>query len=325
MPKAVLFRQREDGSKGLDYVAVAAPKRPGPGQALVRHTAIGVGFYDIDACRGLRAAPALPFVPGIEACGVVEEAGAGVSFKKGDRVAYCTARYGAYSEFRLIPADLLVGVPDGVPDKIAAAALSKGMTAHMLLCRAFAVKPEHAVFIHAAAGGVGHILCQWAKNIIGAKVYGMVGHEKKEATAVRCGAESVVEGKLDPAEFVRGRTEGKGADVVYDGVGAATFDRSLDIARPFGLVVSYGQSSGPVPERNVRMLDKKCLYLTRPCLHAYKASRRELVLTAIELFNHIEKGKLKILVGGTFKLQDVAKAHEALAARGTVGSLVLEP
>ncbi|MET0155507.1 MAG: zinc-binding dehydrogenase [Rickettsiales bacterium] len=324
--KATVFMTTGQGGPRLEYTDVPGPKRPGPGEILVRHTAIGAGFFAIDACRGLRAAPPPPFIPGIEAAGVVEMAGEGSNFSPGDRVAYGTARFGAYAEMRTMPAALAVGIPDGVPDEIAAAVISKGMVAHMALCRVFSVKKEHRIFVHAAAGGVGHIISQWASNAIGATVLGCVGAEDKIPTAEKSGCNAMTVGAQNVEEFVARFTDGEGVDVVYDGVGGTqSLGISVAAARPFGLIASLGQSAGEIPPVNVRLFDKKNLYFTRPVLQRYKSDRRELTLTAVELFTLVERNKIRPVVDSVMPLSAAATAHKKLLARANKGVILLRP
>jgi NADPH2:quinone reductase len=323
MPKAIRFH-RTGGPEvlSLDEVEVGAP---GPGEARVRHTAVGVNFVDTYHRTGLYPLP-LPSGIGVEAAGVVEAVGPGaVDVRPGDRVAYA-ATPGAYAEARLIPADRLVKLPDGISDRQAAAVMVKGLTVHALLRRTHAVEPGETVLFHAAAGGVGLIAIQWLKAI-GATVIGTVGSDEKAALARAHGCDHVVVyTREDFAARVREITGGAGVPVVYDSVGKATFEGSLDCLRPLGLMVSFGNASGPVPPFDVGVLGRKgSLFLTRPTVFTYIARREDLLRGAAELFEMIRTGKVKVEIGGTWKLAQAAEAHRALQSRATTGSLLLLP
>jgi NADPH2:quinone reductase len=313
------------GPEVLRWELVELPP-PGPGEVRVRHKAIGVNFIDTYYRTGLYSTT-LPTVLGTEAAGVVEELGEGVTtFAKGNRVAYATGPLGAYSEARNIPASHLVEVPDDVDDATAAAVMLKGMTAQYLVRRTYAVKKGDTILVHAAAGGVGLILCQWAKHL-GATVIGTVGSEEKAKLAREHGCDHVVFYRTEdvPAR-VREITNGARVPVVYDSVGKDTFHASLDCLRPRGLLVTFGQSSGPVPPFDPRLLQQKgSLYLTRPTLLHYVADRSELEATARELFEVIESGAVRIRVAQTYPLRDAERAHRDLEARKTTGSTVLLP
>ena len=299
---------------------------PGPGEALVRQTAIGLNFIDIYERTGLYPG-ALPMGLGREAAGVVEAIGSGTkSLKPGDRVAYASGQPGAYADQRLLPADRLVKIPDGVSDRLAAAAMLKGMTAQFLLRRTFRVKAGSVAVVHAAAGGVGLIATQWARHL-GATVIGVVGSEAKAAVAREHGCHEVlILGRDDLPARIRALTKGQGADVVYDSVGKDTFLPSLDSLRPLGMMVTYGNASGPVPPFQPLELAKRgSLFLTRPTLFHYIARRQDLERAARELFAVIGSGAVRIEVGQTYALRDVAQAHRELEGRRTVGSTVLLP
>ncbi|MBX3190514.1 MAG: quinone oxidoreductase [Labilithrix sp.] len=297
----------------------------GPGEVRLRQTAVGLNFIDTYHRTGLYPVP-LPAVLGSEAAGVVEAVGEGVdSFARGDRVAYATGPMGAYAEARNVPASVLVKVPDGVDDRTAAAAMLKGMTAHYLLRRIHPVKKGDTILVHAAAGGVGLIMCQWAKHL-GATVIGTVGSEEKAALARAHGADHIVMyGSEDVAKRVR-EVAGGGVPVVYDSVGRDTFAASLDALAPRGLLVTYGQSSGPIPPFDLRLLAQKgSLFVTRPTLFDYVRARAELDAAARELFDVIASGAVKIRIGQTYPLREAARAHADLGARKTSGSSLLLP
>ncbi|HSN92261.1 MAG TPA: quinone oxidoreductase [Anaeromyxobacteraceae bacterium] len=323
MPKTIRFH-RTGGPEvlSLDEVEVG---RPGPGQARVRHTAIGVNFVDTYHRSGLYPL-SLPSGLGVEAAGVVEEVGPGVSeVAPGDRVAYA-ATPGAYAEARLIAADRLVKLPEKISDRQAAAMMVKGLTVQALLRRTHRVEPGETVLFHAAAGGVGLIAVQWLKAI-GATVIGTVGSEAKAALARAHGCDHViVYTREDFTKRVREITGGEGVPVVYDSVGKDTFEGSLDCLRPLGLMVTYGNASGSVPPFDVGVLSRKgSLFLTRPTIFTYIARREDLLSGAAELFEMVLSGKVKIEIGGTWPLAQAAEAHRALQGRSTTGSLLLLP
>ncbi|HET6465942.1 MAG TPA: quinone oxidoreductase [Nitrospiria bacterium] len=300
---------------------------PGPGEALVRQTAVGVNFIDVYHRRGLYPLPSLPAGIGSEAAGRVETVGPGVTdVAVGDRIAYAGGPTGAYCDARVLPAHRLVKLPDGISDSQAAAMMLKGMTAEYLLRRAFTVKPGDTILFHAAAGGVGTIACQWAKQL-GATVIGTVGTRNKAAIASAHGCDHViVTGEEDFVARVREITRGEGVPVVYDSVGKDTFMRSLDCLKPRGMIVSFGQSSGMIPPLDITILSSKgSLFLTRPSLMHYVAKREELSACAAALFDAVLHDGVKIEIGQTYSLQDAAKAHADLEARKTTGSTVLIP
>ena len=299
---------------------------PGPGQARVRHTAVGVNFIDTYHRTGLYPLP-LPAVLGVEAAGVVEAVGAGVAHvRAGARVAYAGGAPGAYAEARVMAADRLVPLPQGVDDRTAAAMMLKGLTVQYLVRRTHPVKAGETVLWHAAAGGVGLIACQWLKAL-GATVIGTAGSEEKAALARAHGADHVVVYTRESfPEKVRELTGGKGVPVVYDSVGKSTFLGSLDCLQPLGLLVSFGNASGPVTGVDLGILSQKgSLYLTRPTLNTYTATREALEAAAAELFEMVRSGKVKIEVGGTYPLSEAARAHRDLESRKTTGALVLVP
>ena len=323
--KAVRVHQH-GGPEALRYENVDIPV-PGAGEVLVRHAAIGLNFLDVYYRSGLYPAPnGLPLTPGGEAAGVIEAVGAGVTdLRKGDRVAYTTP-LGAYAEQRVIPADRVVKVPDGVSDEQAAAMMLKGLTAAYLLLRTYKVQEGETVLFHAAAGGVGLLFGQWAKHL-GATVIGTAGSPDKVELALAHGFDHVIDyRKQDFVAEVNRLTDGRKCDVVYDSVGKDTFAGSLDCLRPLGMLVSFGQSSGPIPPFNLAVLSQKgSLFLTRPTLFSYIAKRRELESLSAALFDVVAKGIVDVKINQRFALADAGKAHEALEARKTTGTTILVP
>jgi NADPH2:quinone reductase len=316
---------RAGGPEVLEAVDLPVPT-PGPGQILIRHEAVGLNFIDTYQRGGLYPMK-LPAVLGLEGAGVVEAAGEGVTrFAAGDRVAYGNGPVGAYAELHVVPEGRAVKLPDGVDTRTAAAAMLKGMTAEFLIRRCYPVKAGDAVVIHAAAGGVGTILTQWA-NAIGAQVIATVGSADKAVLAREHGAHEVIlYREEDVAARVREITGGAGARVVYDGVGAATQTGSLDSLGRRGMLVSYGNASGPAPAITPLELSRRgSLFLTRPTLFDYVVTTEELDDSAGALFAMIASGKVKIGIGQTFPLSETRKAHESLEARETTGSTLLIP
>ena len=298
---------------------------PGEGQVLVRNTAVGLNFIDTYQRSGLYPMQ-LPFTPGSEGAGVVEAVGPKVKeFKAGDHVAY-SGPIGAYAEVLLRPAARLVKIPAGIDDRTAAAMMLKGLTAQYLLRRTYRVKKGDAILMHAAAGGVGQILCQWAKAL-GATVIGTVGSDEKVALAKKAGCKHViVTSRENFVERVKEITQGKGVPVVYDGVGKDTFMGSLDCLAPLGLLASFGNASGAVTQFNPGLLAQKgSLFLTRPTLMTYTATREALLAAARELFAVVKSGKVKIVINQTYPLRDAAQAQRDLESRKTTGSTVLIP
>jgi NADPH2:quinone reductase len=298
---------------------------PGEGQVLVRNTAVGLNFVDTYQRSGLYQTP-LPFTPGSEGAGVVEALGPKVKeFKVGDHVAY-SSPIGAYAEVLLRPADRLVKIPAGIDDKTAAGMMLKGLTAQYLLRRTYRVKKGDTILMHAAAGGVGLILCQWARAL-GATVIGTVGSDEKAALAKKAGCKHVIVTSREKfVERVKEITKGKGVPVVYDGIGKDTFMDSLDCLAPLGLMASFGNASGAVTQFNLGVLAQKgSLFLTRPTLNTYAASREALLSGARELFAVVKSGKVKIAINQTYPLREAAQAQIDLAARKTTGSTVLIP
>ncbi len=306
-----------------DEVAVG---NPGPGEARVHHTAVGVNYIDTYHRSGLYKL-ALPSGIGSEAAGVVEAVGSGVDWvKPGDRVAYCGGPLGAYSEGRVMPADRLVKLPDGISDRVAATLMLKGFTVQYLFRQTYRLKAGETILFHAAAGGVGLIACQWARAL-GVTMIGTVGSEEKAALAKANGcAHTIVYTRENFVERVKALTGGKGVPVVYDGVGKDTFPGSLDCLSPRGLFVSYGNASGPVPPFDILQLSAKgSLYVTRPTLFTYAAKREDVAAMAAELFDLVLAGKIVSEPRQTFALKDAASAHRALESRGTTGATVLLP
>jgi len=323
MPHAIRIHKTGGPDKMLWENVVVA--NPGPGEVLVRNTAIGLNFIDTYHRSGLYPMP-LPLTLGMEGAGLVTAVGPKVKeFRIGDRVAYANP-IGAYAEVLLRPADRLVKIPTGIDDRVAAAIMLKGMTAWYLLRRTFKVKPGDTILVHAAAGGVGQILCQWAKHL-GATVIGTVGSEEKAAIAKKAGCKHViVTSKEKVVERVRAITKGKGVPVVYDGVGKETFMDSLDCLAPLGLMVSFGNASGPVTSFNPAILSQKgSLFLTRPTLFHYTAKREDLERAVRDLFAVVKSKAVKISINQTYPLREAAQAHHDLEARKTTGSTVLLP
>jgi NADPH2:quinone reductase len=313
------------GAEVLDLVEVPAPS-PGPGEVLIRNVAIGLNFIDIYQRTGLYPLP-LPSGLGKESAGVVEAVGEGVTrFKVGDRVATATAPVGAYSQFHLMPETAAVAVPDDISLEVAAAVMLKGMTAEFLVNRAFHVKQGDEILLHAAAGGVGLILGQWAKSL-GATVIGTVGSEAKAEFAKTHGSDHVIlYDREDVAARVKGITKGRGVAVAYDSVGKDTFEASLASLKRRGTLVLFGNASGPVPPFDpLRLSRGGSLYVTRPTLFDYVATVEELDASAAALFAVIRSGAVKVEIGQTFPLAEVRQAHEALAGRKTTGSTLLIP
>ena len=324
MPHAIRIHAH-GGPEVLRWEAVAASE-PGRGEVLIRQTAIGLNFIDVYERTGLYPG-ALPSGLGREGAGVVEAVGAKVrGLVMGDRVAYASDQPGAYAQERTLPADRVVKIPEGVSDRLAAAAMLKGLTAWFLLRRTHRVARGEAVVVHAAAGGVGLILAQWARHL-GATVMGVVGSEAKAAVALAHGChEALVLGRDDLPGRVRSLTGGLGAHVVYDSVGKDTFAASLDSLRPLGMMVSFGNASGPVaPFAPLELARRGSLFLTRPTLFHYVARRAELERGARELFDVVGRGAVRIEIGQSYALQDVAEAHRDLEGRRTIGSTVLIP
>jgi NADPH2:quinone reductase len=321
---------KNGGPEELQYETVDVG-RPGPDEVLVRHTAIGLNFTDIHHRTGRYPGPGFPLTLGMEAAGVVQEAGANVrEFSAGDRVVYGGATPslspGAYSELRIMDPKRLVKIPESLDDETAAAAYLKGITAQYLIRGAYRVCPGETILIHAAAGGVGLIMCQWARHL-GATVLGTVSSDEKAALANANGcAYPIVSTREDVVARVRELTGGAGVPVVYDSVGAATFETSLKSVRRRGMVVCFGSASGPVPPFDIFRLNRMgSLYLTGAGFADYTAERAELLERAAELFEVLRSGAVKIRINQRYRLADVAQAHRDLEGRKTMGSSVILP
>ena len=324
MPRAIRFHQT-GGPEVLRREPIELGE-PGPGEVLVRHEAIGLNFIDTYVRGGLYPAQ-LPSGLGNEAAGVIEAVGPDVDeFAPGDRVGYFTSPPGAYATHRIIPARLLVKLPDAISFEQAAAAMLKGCTAEFLIERCARVQPGQAVLVHAAAGGVGSIAVQWLKAI-GATVIAHSGNPAKAAIAIELGADISLDVPMEAlAERVREHTDGKGVLVVLDGVGAASWEASLASTARRGLIVSYGNASGPVPPFPMLELARRgSLFVTRPTLFDYCATPEEMRASAARLFEMIGSGKVDVRIGTRFRLAEAAEAHRALEGRKTTGSTVLIP
>ena len=323
MPHAIRIHQH-GGPEVLQWepVDIGAPK---PDEVLIRHTAVGLNFYDVYERTGLYQTN-LPLTPGREAAGIIEAVGSNIRYVAvGDRVAYVANTSGAYSEQRLIPGDRVVRLPDGISDQVAAAMLLKGLTVQMLVRQLYRVRRNDYVLIHAAAGGVGSLAVSWAKHI-GARVLALVGSESKIEHVQQLGADRVLLTDTDWVSAAREFSAKAGMHVVYDSVGKDTFMRSLDCLRPRGMMVTYGNSSGAVPPVAPLELAKRgSLFLTRPTLFDYIRTRSALVKAVQELFELIVSGVIKVHIGQTFPLRDAARAHRELESRNTTGSTVLLP
>ncbi|MCB1825518.1 MAG: quinone oxidoreductase [Candidatus Competibacteraceae bacterium] len=325
MPKAIRIHEY-GGPEVLRWEEVEVGE-PGPGQLRVRHGAVGLNYIDVYHRTGLYPLPSLPWTLGMEGAGQVEAVGEGVTeFKPGDRIAYASPPVGAYAEARLIPADRVVALPGAIDDRTAAAMMLQGMTAQYLLRRTYRVQAGDAILLHAAAGGVGLIASQWARHL-GATVIGTVGNDEKAELARAHGCHHViVYSRENFVERVREITGGQGVAVVYDSVGKETFMGSLDCLRPLGMMVSFGNASGPVPPFEPGILAAKgSLFFTRPSLMAYTAQREDLLASAAELFEVVSSGAVRIEVRQTYPLAETARAHRDLEARKTTGSTVLLP
>ena len=317
------IRIRETGGPEVLRLEEITVPPPGPGEARVRHEAVGVNFVDTYHRTGLYPLP-LPSGLGVEAAGVVEALGPGVEgLRAGDRVAYLAAP-GSYATARNVPADRLVALPAGVTAEVAAAALVKGLTAHMLVTRYRPARAGDAVVVTAAAGGVGQLLVQWLVSL-GATVLAVVGSEEKAALVRGLGAQhALVTGRDDVAARVKALTGG--VPLVYDSVGKATFEGSLDCLAPFGILVTYGNASGPVAPFDPALLGRKgSLAVARPSVFTHVARRTDLAEAAAALFERLADGRVKVAVGGRWPLAEAAAAHRALESRATTGSLLLQP
>ena len=323
MTKAIRIHTH-GGPEVMKYEDVPTPE-PGPGEALIKHHAVGLNYIDVYFRTGRYKAPAMPLIIGQEGAGVVVSVGAGVTVvKPGDRVAYA-GPIGGYASERVLPADRLVILPDAISFETGAAMMLQGMTAQYLLRRTYPVKAGDTIVVHAAAGGVGLILCQWAKHL-GVTVIGVVSSDEKAALARANGAAHTVIGHANLVSEVKKITGGAMVPVVYDSVGKDTWNASLDCLAPLGMMVSYGNASGPVAPFDLGVLSAKgSLFLTRPTLATYVAKRADLEHVAGDLFSVVASGAVKIQVNQSFPLAEAAKAHVALEARKTTGSTVLIP
>ena len=314
------------GPEVMQWESVQVPA-PGEGEAVVRNTAVGLNFIDVYHRQGIYPAGDAPFGIGLEAAAVVTAVGPGVTqVREGDRVAYASPPTGAYAEERVMPADRLVTLPADIDDRTAAAMMLKGMTARYLLKRTYPVQEGDVILFHAAAGGVGLIACQWAKHL-GATVIGTVGSKEKAELAAAHGCDHpVVYTEEDFSDRVRDITRGAGVPVVYDSVGQATFDKSLDCLQRFGMMVVYGQSSGKIAPFDPGILAAKgSLYLTRPTLFNHIAEREDLLRSAADLFDVVSRGIVKIEINQAYPLSQAVRAHQDLEQRRTTGSTVLIP
>ncbi len=323
MSKAIRIHTN-GGPEVMKWEDIPTPD-PGPGEALIKHEAVGLNYIDVYFRTGLYKAPNMPLIIGQEGAGTVLAVGTGVTnVAAGDRVAYA-GPLGGYSTERTLPADRLVKLPDAIDFQTGAAMMLQGMTAQYLLRRTCAVKAGDPIVVHAAAGGVGLIMCQWAKHL-GATVIGVVSSEEKAELARAHGAHHTVVGYDTLVADVKRITGGAMVPVVYDSIGKDTFITSLDCLAPLGLMASYGSASGPVPPVDLGLLAAKgSLFLTRPSLNTYVAKLSDLQKTAADLFEVVASGAVKIKVNQTFALKDAAQAHIALESRKTTGSTVLIP
>lgn len=313
------------GPEVLEYVDVEVGE-PGPGEARIRHGAIGLNYIDVYFRTG-EYPQSLPAGIGMEGAGTVEAIGAGVAhLKVGDRVAYASRPLGAYAEARVMPADVLVKLPEAISFETGAAMMLQGLTVQYLFRSTFPLKGGETILFHAAAGGVGLIACQWARAL-GVTMIGTVGSDEKAALAKEHGCTHTINYKTENfVERVKQLTNGKGVPVVYDSIGKDTFIGSLDCLAPRGLMVSFGSASGPVPPFSLKELNSRgSLYVTRPTLFSYAATRSDLEAMAAELFAMVESGKVNIPVNQRYPLKDAAQAHRDLEARKTTGSTILLP
>lgn len=316
---------RTGGVDVMQYQQVSLPA-PEAGQVQLKQHACGINFIDVYFRTGLYQQP-LPGGLGLEAAGIVTQVGEGVeTLKPGDRVAYVGGKPGAYASLRNLPASQLIKLPDDISFETAAAVMLKGLTVHYLFHSTFKLERGHTILFHAAAGGVGLLACQWARHI-GATMIGTAGSPEKAALARRFGCAHVIEYRRENfVERVKQLTDGKGVDVVYDAVGKDTWPASLDCLKPRGLMVSFGNASGPVPAvQPLDLTQRGSLFFTRPALAAYIANPQEYQQRSNDLFNLIRQGVLKVEIGATFSLTDVAKAHQALESRSSSASMILIP
>ncbi len=325
------------GNHGIRFHRVGTPEvlqweampKPSPkaGEVLVRHTAIGVNMKEVGERQGAYPCPPLPTIPGIEAVGIVEEAGdEAAGFRHGQRVCYATMPTGSYCEYRVMPADRLIPIPDDLSDETVAATLHKGMTARYLVRKTFPIRRGDTILVHAAAGGTGLLLCQWAKHL-GATVIGTVGSDEKAEAARRAGCDfTIIYTREDFLPRVREITGGAGVPVVYDSVGADTFTRSLECLQPLGTMVLYGIASGHPPPLELMKFDIwKSYFFTRPSFFVHTREREDLLASAHDLFAMLQSRGLTATVHGKFPLRDAAAAHTAMESRRTIGSILLIP
>jgi NADPH2:quinone reductase len=326
MKTAVVRIHRHGGPEVLQYEEVEIGE-PGPGEVLLKQTAIGLNFADIyqrEGEAGPHDAGTMPVILGGQGAGVIEAVGAGVSgFKPGDRVAYIHP--GAYAERRTVPADRLLHLPPGISDKVAAATLLRGLTAEYLVRRLYRIKPGDTALVHAAAGGMGVLLGQWAKAL-GARVIGTVGADSKVDIARAHGCDDViVYSREDFAARAMELTDGVGVDVIYDGVGKSAFLKSLDCIRPMGMVISYGTASGNVGSFDLQLLHRKSIIVTRPTLRTWIATRSDYEAAAAAFFDAVLSGKIRAEVNRSYALRDIRRAHEELHSRATTGAAIIIP
>lgn len=323
MAKAIVIDQ-PGGPEVLQWQDVDIPE-PGEGEVLIKQIAVGLNYIDVYHRSGLYGLSAFPATIGVEGAGVIEAIGPNcqLGYGVGQRVCYAGGPIGAYAQYRTMPERWLVGIPDNVSKELAAGVMVKGLTAHYLLKRTFFVDNNTTMLVHAAAGGVGLLLCQWGK-ILGATVIGTVSSEEKAELARANGCDYAINYREeDFVERVKEATDGRGCNVVYDSVGADTFARSLDCLMNFGLMVSYGQSSGPVPPLEMANLQKRgSLFFTRPSLEHYIADQAEYLMGSAALMQLVSEGKLKINVKQSYYLKDAARAHRDLESRKTTGATI---
>lgn len=311
------------GDVGVLKIKKVDEPQVGKNDVLIKHSAVGVNFFDVAFRKGQYGLKAMPAVLGMEGCGIIEAVGSAVvNYKVGERVAYATGTIGSYAEKKAVHQHHLVVPPKSIPDSVVAGSLLKGLMAHALLHRVYIAQRAKRVLVHAAAGGVGHILCQWGKHL-GLEIIGTVGSDNKIPFAKSNGCDHVINYKSQNlVEEVARITQQEGVGVVYDGVGKDTLDRSLECLWPMGMCVSYGEASGSTAALDLNKLVTNSLYITRPTLALYKANRIELTLSAAEVFSAIEKGIVRPQVK-TYAFKDVADAHKDLEGRNSMGSLVL--
>lgn len=325
MSLAIVFEQI--GGPSVLQAKDVPDRKPNDNEILIRHTAIEVNYVDIYHRTGLYQLPGEPKIPGVSAVGIIVELGDKVEgFTVGQKVGYATSpNGGAYCKQRCIDASYVFNVPVEIDDKIAAASLVKGLTAHYLSHRTYIVRPGYAVLIHAAAGGVGQLLAQWC-NSMGAFIVGTVGSDEKKQIALDSGCHAVVNSRMEdwPAQ-VRAATKGYGVHAVYDSIGKATFEGSISCLMPMGIMISYGSSSGPLGSIDSNLISEKSLFFTRPSLFHYKRERKELVLSALEVFTNVLDGTLRPNVYAEFPLSQAVQAHELLESRKATGSIILVP